>query len=487
MALHGDKTLAELQKKHICHIGNTVYNITPLLTPQNNVRRDAYLENVREKMVLVQICPTCNDGPCDPDSHKFQESEYRLPDESQNFTAAMASLLSQSGISPAFTSGGTNFLTGGESTDFETLPDTDQTRRDILAVANRFVNGSNVNNGPAAEIGRQTDGNIQNEVPPGTLNQQQQPPAQPTSNAPSSGLEKVFSEFLALQKSRDDMMMELIRKQVPANSPADPPAGKVVIAELPNPDNANYLGMTLPTMYTLQGDPKTCDMSKIKSKIKSGEFHSGTHEIIHYEPWPSHCLNKMFCPEAPINAKLSPIQYFSGSLNKILAEHDKSQRNSVTENQLKFLANIANTALVHRWEDILELSAGLYRMLERKQITWDQTAALQTWWDRSLANLKAKSSTYQHGGGGRPNSGGKPDKVDKNTQKLVAGLPVNWMQENSICIKFQTGKCTEPGPHTTPKGSKMLKHACAGCMKIGKPEDSTHGANECPNKEQFFQ
>ena len=114
MALHGDRTLAELHKKHICHIGNTVYNISPLLTPQNNVRRDVYLENVREKMVLVQICPTCNNGPCDPDSHKFQESEYQVPDESQNFTAAMASLLSQSGFSPAFTSGGTNFL-GGES------------------------------------------------------------------------------------------------------------------------------------------------------------------------------------------------------------------------------------------------------------------------------------------------------------------------------------------------------------------------------------
>ena len=439
-------------------------------------------------MVLVQICPTCNNGPCDPDSHKFQESEYQVPDESQNFTAAMASLLSQSGFSPAFTSGGTNFL-GGESTDFETLPDTDQTRRDILAVANRYINGSNDDSGPASEIGRQTDGNTQSGVLPGIPSQQQQPTAQPSSNTPNPGLEKVFSDFLALQKSRDDMMLELIKKQVPANSTTDPPAGKVVIAELPNLDNANYLGMTLPTMYTLQGDPKTCDMSKIKSKIKSGEFHSGTHEIIHYEPWPSHCLNKMFCPEAPINAKLSPIQYFSGSLNKILAEHDKSQRSPVTENQLKFLANIANTALVHRWEDILELSAGLYRMLERKQITWDQTTALQTWWDRSLANLKAKTSAYQPGGGGKFNSGGKPDKdkADKNTQKLVAGLPVNWMQENSICIKFQTGKCTEPGPHTTPKGSKMLKHACAGCMKIGKPEDSTHGANECPNKQQFFQ
>ena len=151
-----------------------------------------------------------------------------------------------------------------------------------------------------------SDASTQNGVLPGTLNQQQQPTAQPSSNAPSPGLEKVFSDFLALQKSRDDMMLELIKKQVPANSTTDPPAGKVVIAELPNLDNANYLGMTLPTMYTFQGDPKTCDMSKIKSKIKSGEFHSGTHEIIHYEPWPSHCLNKMFCPDPPINAKLTP-------------------------------------------------------------------------------------------------------------------------------------------------------------------------------------
>ena len=149
-------------------------------------------------MVLVQECPSCGNGLCDPDSHKFQESEYQLPNESQNFTAAMASLLTQSGVSPAFMSGGTNFLTRGESTDFEALPDTDQTRRDILAVANRFVNGQDVNNGPAADIGRQTDGNPQNEVSPGSLNQQQQPTAQPNSNASSSGLEKVFSVFLTL-------------------------------------------------------------------------------------------------------------------------------------------------------------------------------------------------------------------------------------------------------------------------------------------------
>ena len=246
MALHGDKTLAQLQKKHICHVGNTIYNISPPLTPLSNVLRDTYLENVREKMVLVQECISCNNGPCDPDSHKFQESQYQLPEDSQNFTAAMASLLSQSGYSPAFSSGGTNFLTGNESTDFEGLPDTEQTRRDILAVAQGFINGSS---NPAPGIGRQTDGISQSST--GSLPNQQQQQQRPADQAPTTGMESIFSKFLELQKSRDDMMMELLKSQNPANPPPGAPtAGKVVIAALPNPENAAYVGMSLPTMYT---------------------------------------------------------------------------------------------------------------------------------------------------------------------------------------------------------------------------------------------
>ncbi len=483
MAPKGEQTLANLNKKNIAHIGNVIYNIDPPLVVAQHIHKDDLLKQVREAMSLVQNCPSCGGNVCDPDSHKFQEDQYTPPADPTNFTAAMASLLSQTGYSPAFTSNGQNFLEG-ESVNFEELPDTEETRNAIILAATRQVSQQNVNGGNLTSSGSQS-----------VTTTSQQVPATAVGNPAASsgaGLEKILADFVSMQKSQHEVMLQMLKNQGPAVAdPAVPTAGKVVVATLPNPENAAYVGMSLPTMYTVKGDPKNLDMSKVKNKIKTGEIHSGTHEAIHYEPWPSHCINKMLCPNPPPNAKLNPIQYFSGSLNKILATVDPSQRGSVTENQLKFLASIANHSLIHRWEDILELSAGLYRLLEQKQITWDDPAALQTWWDRALDNMKSKTAannSQQHGGN-QPGGGMRyGDKVvDKNKQGLVAGLPVVWMQQNSFCIKFQTGSCTESGPHTTPKGNKMLKHACAGCSKIGKPDDTSHGAKECPNKTQFFQ
>ena len=128
------------------------------------------------------------------------------------------------------------------------------------------------------------------------------------------------------------------------------------MATLPNPQNAEYVGMALPTMYTVEGDIRTLDMSKVKNKFKTGEFSSGEQNAIHYEPWPSHCINKMFLPNPPINSKLNPIQYFSGSLNKICSSISPDQRGSVTENQLLFLSNIASQALIYKWEDVIARS-----------------------------------------------------------------------------------------------------------------------------------
>ena len=48
-----------------------------------------------------------------------------------------------------------------------------------------------------------------------------------------------------------------------------PTSGKVVVATLPNPQNAEYVGMALPTMYTVEGDIRTLDMSKVKNKFKN--------------------------------------------------------------------------------------------------------------------------------------------------------------------------------------------------------------------------
>ena len=194
----------------------------------------------------------------------------------------------------------------------------------------------------------------------------------------------------------------------------------------------------------------------------------------------------MFLPNPPHNSKLNPIQYFSGSLNKICSSISPEQRGSVTENQLLFLSNIASQALIYKWEDVMELSASLYRLLEQKNISWEDGPALQRWWTRALDGMKSKAAART--GDRAPPQPGQPRKDDPSKAKTnVAGLPIVWMRDNKICIKFQTGACQETGDHTTTNGSVTLKHLCGGCRKLNKSDDTSHGAKTCPFKSQFFQ
>ena len=134
----------------------------------------------------------------------------------------------------------------------------------------------------------------------------------------------------------------------------------------------------------------------------------------------------------------------------------------------------------------MELSASLYRLLEQKNISWEDGPALQRWWTRALDGMKSKAAARGAGNRAAPQSG-QPRKDDPSKPKTnVAGLPIVWMRDNKICIKFQTGACQETGDHTTTSGI-TLKHLCGGCRKLNKPDDTSHCAKTCPFKSQFFQ
>ena len=96
----------------------------------------------------------------------------------------------------------------------------------------------------------------------------------------------MFAQFIKFQMDRDERAdkreQELTRLLAEKHSGApdstntprtlEPTAGKVVVATLQNPENAAYVGMSLGTMYTVDGDIRSLDMSKVKNKIKTGEF-----------------------------------------------------------------------------------------------------------------------------------------------------------------------------------------------------------------------
>ena len=222
-------------------------------------------------MAELQQCSSCGGGNCDPDTHEFTEVQYTPPAEPNNLTAALASLLDLNGGAPAFSATGTNFLTGGDTRDFDQLPDTAETRRSILlaAAAQYSDTGSNVTT--AATPGFNTTLTTAAGTATTTTTTTQ---SQPTNTTAPSSLEQVFGKFIDYQRSRDErqeardqQMMELLQQQAaprppPPAEPPTPTAGKVVVTTLRNPENAAYVGMTLPTMYTVEGDPKNLQLAK---------------------------------------------------------------------------------------------------------------------------------------------------------------------------------------------------------------------------------
>jgi hypothetical protein len=158
---------------------------------------------------------------------------------------------------------------------------------------------------------------------------------------------------------------------------------------------------------------------------------------------------------------------------------------------------LSKQSLLSPWEDILAMSDSLYSSLEQGTVSWDSWPSIQTWWDRSVDSLrshkllKPNRRIRQDKDIGKDSSSGNmndktKNKTDTRRASLIAGLPVTWYTSNYICIKYNSGSCDKTGSHNNVLGNILLKHICGGCLKLGKGEDSSHPANKCKYKEQFF-
>jgi hypothetical protein len=68
----------------------------------------------------------------------------------------------------------------------------------------------------------------------------------------------------------------------------------------------------------------------------------------------------------------------------------------------------------------------------------------------------------------------------------TTGINIGFYYKNNICKRFNSGKCNKTASHKTLHGGNILKHICAGCLKMNKGEDDTHPAKDCEFKSQFF-
>jgi hypothetical protein len=263
-------------------------------------------------------------------------------------------------------------------------------------------------------------------------------------------------------------------------------AGRVSVLAPRNTENLALAGISLPPMLRIEGDLSTIDMSKMKSKLKSGRNWSGEAVATVMEPWPQQYLDRILTTPVA-HSKLSLSQYYCGSITKIFAELEPSLRGSRVENQVKFLMYLSKQALVSPWEDILSLSDSFYCALEQNTVSWESWPTIQTWWVQSVDALRSRSilnPTKKF----KPNQANNESGDGNGEQKSnkVYGIPIGWFTRNSVCIKFNTGICDKPSTHKTLHGDHTLKHVCAGCLKLDKGEDNTHPAKDCQFKSQFF-
>jgi hypothetical protein len=73
-----------------------------------------------------------------------------------------------------------------------------------------------------------------------------------------------------------------------------------------------------------------------------------------------------------------------------------------------------------------------------------------------------------------------------STTIKATGINIGFYYKNNICKRYNSGKCGKTASHKTMHGDNILKHICAGCLKLNKGEDDTHPAKDCEFKSQFF-
>jgi hypothetical protein len=513
MALSGPQVTNKLQKKHLINVGNNILDLQPKLS--TNTHKDVLIATITNHLENEQDCrnPKCM-GPCNPDLHEWSQEEYAPDSETDNpgVQAAITNLLKEVQCDLPPGEQNSSFLNPGVAgTSHDGQVDL---HRQKLLLISKTCAAMNLDPLEFAALYNET----KKKTPAGpVLPVASLPPVSetetvaevavvpdnvprasdnlPASNALMAMLYQNQQDQKAMME-RQDAHQEKLMKLLEANQLNAIPtattttsttitAGRVGVQAPRNSQNLALAGISLPPMLRIEGDYATIDMSKMKSKLKSGRHWTGEAVATVMEPWPQQYLDRIVTAPVTHN-KLTLPQYFCGSITKIFSELDPTMRGSRVENQVKFLMYMSKQALLSPWDDILALSDSFYSALEQNTVSWENWPAIQTWWVQSLDSLRAKNML-------NPNKKLKTEKKPRDgveeestSSNKACGINISFYNKHNICIKFNTGKCDKPATHKTMHGNNTLKHICAGCLKIDKGEDDTHPAKECEFKTQFF-
>ena len=230
----------------------------------------------------------------------------------------------------------------------------------------------------------------------------------------------------------------------------------------------------------LSEDGKTSEVAA-KRKILSGEHITGRQEVEMQVAWPHHCLDCIHYPDIPEYKSLTPTEMAAGALGKILVEMPVELAGSETENMLKHFQKLFTYAFSMSWEAVLDFNSAFFRALENRRVSWTSWSKISAWHQMHIDAAKLKPGT---GDDVRRSADRKPTRDDpKKDDKKSDKVPMRYLLDNHICIKFQDDMCPEDSAHQLAGGS-TVQHICASCLHKGRGLHSDHGWNKCPKKLQ---
>ena len=269
-------------------------------------------------------------------------------------------------------------------------------------------------------------------------------------------------------------------------NPAIENKGRLKVNPLPNQDMTQLLGINLQSMWSIEGNRESLDVSKLTRHMSSGEFRSGVGIVERMTKWPHECLNPMACGDVypKDHWALDRIQFASGMIGKMLAECSPANLDKELASKLLFLNTMLQMSFSTDWNQVLRVAHMTFSAYENRQLEWDNWAFLEKYLERAqnrtrLLSSFPSSSSAKSGAGkpGIPAPGISP--ALKNTGSFK-GVPHVWIKSSGLCLRWNMGKCTEfTSDHFLPDKSTFVKHVCAGCLSKKLGDVREHCLNDC--------
>ena len=270
----------------------------------------------------------------------------------------------------------------------------------------------------------------------------------------------------------------------PSSLFAAQPTGRARLHPIPNTANAMRLGLNLAPIQILEGDFSVIDQSKLKRKLTSGRYSSGTLGVIREERWPHQCLSDAAGRPPKEASALTHHQFTAGMLGKILSETPPNHIAQAAENKMMFTSRVSNLAFTVPWSQLVDVVSSFFEAIEQCQQSWDDWPAIDSWLQNRERLLRVMPANAKRDPPptipGDPGHDHPPSKKSKGED--VLGVPLWWLKVEQICVFFSRGSCKSNGDHPSAREGTPLSHICGACHRDGKGRISAHGISTCPNK-----